>query len=86
MTIPQLFKEFPAFYKTRTFITAFTRARQLSLSQATRAIQIIRSKGKGTVVPAHAMKAYGKVEMYLLSFLVDGGYCSTSRPGRFTSK
>jgi hypothetical protein len=81
MAIPQLVKKF---YGTRMFITAFTSARHLSLSQATRAIQISKSKGKG--VPAHAMKAYGKVEVYLLSFLADGCYCSTSRPGRFTPK
>jgi len=64
MTIPQLVK----FYGTRTFITALTSARHLSLSHATRPIQIIKSKGTGKVVPAHAMKAYGKVEVYLLSF------------------
>jgi hypothetical protein len=29
---PKLLKEFPAFYGTRRFITAFTRARHLSLS------------------------------------------------------
>jgi hypothetical protein len=66
MTIPQLVKKFPAFYGTRTFITAITSAHHLTLSQATRAIQIIKSKCKGKVVPAHAMKAYCKVEVYLL--------------------
>jgi hypothetical protein len=29
---PELLKKFPAFYGTRRFITAFTRARHLSLS------------------------------------------------------
>jgi hypothetical protein len=29
---PELLKKFPAFYETRRFITAFTRARHLSLS------------------------------------------------------
>ena len=32
LIIPQLVKKFPAFYETRRFITAFTRARHLSLS------------------------------------------------------
>ena len=31
---PQLFKKFPAFYGTRRFVTAVTRARHLSLSSA----------------------------------------------------
>jgi hypothetical protein len=31
---PKLLKKFPAFYRTRRFITAFTRARHLSLSWA----------------------------------------------------
>jgi hypothetical protein len=34
LTGPQLLKKFPAFYGTRRFITAFTRARHLSLSCA----------------------------------------------------
>jgi hypothetical protein len=34
LTVPQLVKKFPAFYGTRRFITAFTRARHLSLSRA----------------------------------------------------
>ena len=33
-TRPQLLKKFPAFYGTGTFVTAFTRARHLSLSRA----------------------------------------------------
>jgi len=33
----QLVKKFPVFYGTQSFITAFTSARRLSLSQATRA-------------------------------------------------
>ena len=37
---PQLVKKFPAFYGTRWFITAFTKARYLSLS-STRSIQSI---------------------------------------------
>jgi hypothetical protein len=41
-------------------------------------------KGKCNVVPAYAVKAYVKLEVCLHSFLVDRGYCSTSRPGRFT--
>jgi hypothetical protein len=32
LTRPKLLKKFPAFYGTRRFITAFTRARHLSLS------------------------------------------------------
>jgi hypothetical protein len=32
LTVSQLVKKFPAFYGTRRFITAFTRARHLSLS------------------------------------------------------
>jgi hypothetical protein len=32
LTVSQLVKKFPAFYGTRGFITAFTRARHLSLS------------------------------------------------------
>ena len=32
LTVSQLFKKFSAFYETRRFITAFTRARHLSLS------------------------------------------------------
>jgi hypothetical protein len=32
LTVPQLVKKFPAFYGTRRFITAFTRACDLSLS------------------------------------------------------
>ena len=32
LTVPQLVKKFSAFHKTRRFITAFTRARRLSLS------------------------------------------------------
>jgi hypothetical protein len=35
LTVSQLVKKFPAFYRTRRFITAFTRARHLSLSGAT---------------------------------------------------
>jgi hypothetical protein len=31
-TDPKMLKKFPAFYKTRRFITVFTRARHLSLS------------------------------------------------------
>jgi hypothetical protein len=42
ITVPRLLKIFPAFYGTRTFITAFTRAHHLSLSRATRAIPIIK--------------------------------------------
>ena len=38
LTGPQPVKKFPAFYGTQSFITAFTRARQLSLSWA-RSIQ-----------------------------------------------
>jgi hypothetical protein len=38
LTRPKLVKKFPAFYGTRWFITAFTRARHLSLSRA-RSIQ-----------------------------------------------
>jgi hypothetical protein len=38
LTGPQLVKKFPAFYATRRFITAFTTARQLSLTSA-RSIQ-----------------------------------------------
>ena len=34
LTVSQLVKKFPAFYGTRTFITAFTSARLLSLSRA----------------------------------------------------
>ena len=34
LTVPQLIKKFPAFYRTRIFITAFTSARHLSLSWA----------------------------------------------------
>jgi len=34
LTGPQLIKKFPAFYGTRRFITAFTRARHLPLSLA----------------------------------------------------
>ena len=34
LTVPQLLTKFPAFYETRRFITAFTRARHLSLSWA----------------------------------------------------
>jgi hypothetical protein len=33
LTVSQLVKKFPAFYGTRRFITAFTRARHLSLSR-----------------------------------------------------
>jgi hypothetical protein len=36
LTVSQLVKKFPAFYGTRRFITAFTRARHLSLSWAGR--------------------------------------------------
>jgi hypothetical protein len=32
LTRPKLLKKFPAFYGTQSFITAFTRARHLSLS------------------------------------------------------
>jgi hypothetical protein len=32
LTVPQLVKKFPTFYATLKFITAFTSARQLSLS------------------------------------------------------
>jgi hypothetical protein len=32
LTVPELVEKFPAFYRTRRFITAFTRARHLSLS------------------------------------------------------
>jgi hypothetical protein len=32
LTVSQLVKKFPAFYGTRTFITAFTGARHLSIS------------------------------------------------------
>jgi hypothetical protein len=32
LAVPQLVKEFPAFYGTRRFIAAFTTARHLSLS------------------------------------------------------
>jgi hypothetical protein len=35
LTVSQLVKKFPAFYGTRKFITAFTKARHLSLSWAT---------------------------------------------------
>jgi len=35
LTCLQLVKKFPAFYRTRRFITAFTTARQLSLNWAT---------------------------------------------------
>jgi hypothetical protein len=35
LTGAQLVKKFPAFYGTRSFFTAFTRARQLFLSRAT---------------------------------------------------
>ena len=35
LTGPQLLKSFPAFYGTRRVITAFTRARHLTLSLAT---------------------------------------------------
>ena len=38
LIVPQLVRKFPAFYGTRRFITAFTRTRCLSLSQA-RSIQ-----------------------------------------------
>jgi hypothetical protein len=34
LTVPQLVKKFPAFYGSRRFITAFTRARHLPLSWA----------------------------------------------------
>ena len=40
LTVFQLVKKFPAFYGTRTFITAFTRVRHLSLSR-TRRIQFM---------------------------------------------
>ena len=40
LTSSQLVKKFPAFYRTRKFITAFTSARQLSLS-CSRSIQSI---------------------------------------------
>ena len=40
LSCPQLFKKFPAFYGTRRFITAFTRARHMSLSWA-RSIQSV---------------------------------------------
>jgi 3-hydroxyacyl-CoA dehydrogenase len=32
LTVPQLVRKFPTFYATRSFITAFIRARHLSLS------------------------------------------------------
>ena len=35
LTLPQLVKKIPSFYRTRRFITAFTTARHLSLSSAT---------------------------------------------------
>ena len=34
LTVSHLVKKFPAFYKTQMFITAFTTARHLSLSEA----------------------------------------------------
>jgi hypothetical protein len=47
LTVSQLIKKFPAFYGTRRFITAFTRARHLSLSWAS-SIQ--------SMSPAHVFK------------------------------
>ena len=43
LTVPQLVKKLPAIYETRKFITAFTIARQLSLSYA-RSIESTRSQ------------------------------------------
>ena len=43
LTVTQLVKKFPAFYGTRRFITAFTRARHLSLSWAS-SMRCISSK------------------------------------------
>ena len=40
LTGSQLVKEFPAFYGTRMFITAFTSARHLSLSRAEVSVQV----------------------------------------------
>jgi hypothetical protein len=43
LTYPQLVKKFPAFYGTRMFITAFTRARHLFLPRATASISKCRN-------------------------------------------
>ena len=50
LTGPQLIRKFPAFYRTRRFITAFTRARHLSLSWA-RSMRFLLS-------PSHFSKMY----------------------------
>ena len=42
---------------------------------------------KGKVVPLHAIKTYGEIEVYLHSLLIPahGGVCSASRPGHCVS-
>jgi hypothetical protein len=50
---------------------------------------MVKSLGEFKVVPVHDMKAYGVIKIKLQSFLtlqVDGGECSPSSQGRFTSR
>ena len=49
LTGSQLVKKFPAFYRTKRFITAFTRARHLSLAQSDRS---------SLCPPSHFLKIY----------------------------
>jgi hypothetical protein len=59
LTSPQLVKKFPTFYGARTFITAFTRARHVSLSWA-RSIHSVPHS------PSHYLKIHLNVPFPLL--------------------
>ena len=72
LTSPQLVKKFSAFYRTRRFITAFTRARHLPLSWA-RSIQYIP--------PSHTSKIH-----FNISFPFTPGSSKWLLPSAFPAK
>jgi hypothetical protein len=70
---PELLKKFPAFYGARRFITAFTRARHLSLYSA----RLIQS------IPPHLAS---RISILILSSHLRLGLPSGLRPSGFPSK
>jgi hypothetical protein len=66
LTVSQLVKKFPAFYGTRRFITAFTRARHLSLSQARKTMLLEAERPAITIERYFSLYSYVPVNVFTL--------------------
>ena len=91
LTGSQLVKKFPAFYGTRMFITAFTSARQLSLTWA-RSIQSIHPPSNFLKIHLNSILSYklgsSKLALsvsfpHLHTYLPHSDTCSLSHSSRF---